>query len=78
MDRTFSVEIDSRVESSGCTQQVQSCLTIITLAGSIHLGLRQNDKRCAGIVPLELDLVAFEEGFLRDRIVELGNHKHLD
>ena len=78
MNRPFFVQGDSGVKSTSGTHYVQCGLTIVTLAGLIHLGLCKNNQGCTELIPLELDFVAFIERLLRDRSVELGDVEDLD
>lgn len=73
VDRSFFIEVDSRVESTVRAQQVHGCFAVIALPGLVDLGLRQDDECGACIVPLELDLVTLEEVLLRDGCGEVGD-----
>ena len=70
-------KINSRVEASICTEQVQRRLAIVALAGLVDLGLSQYNQACAFIVPLQLNLVALEEVLLRHGGIEIWNIEDL-
>src|SRR6186713_558083 len=71
-------KIDSRIESTISTEKVQSHLAIVVLVGFVNLRLRQHEKACARVVPLELDLVGLVESLLRDRRVKIWHVEDFD
>jgi hypothetical protein len=63
-------KVDPRVKATIGAEQVHSRLAIIALACLVNFGLRQHNEAGSVVVPLELNLVAFEEVLLRGRAVE--------
>jgi len=78
MNWSFLIQSYPRIESTICAQHIQCSLSVVTLACLVYLRLCENDQGCAELIPFELDFVAFEEGFLRDRASELRNIECLD
>lgn len=72
-------EIDPRIEASIYTEQIQRCLAIVVaFPGLVDLGLSQHNQTCTFIVPLQLDLVAFEKVLLRHGGIEIWDIEDLD
>jgi hypothetical protein len=70
VNRTFLVESHASVKGTVGAKQVQSSFSVITLARFVDICLGQDEQRRAAIVPLELNLVAFEESLLRYGVME--------
>lgn len=73
MNGAFFIEINSGVERAVRAQQIHCCFSIVALSGLVDLCLCQDDQVGAGIIPLELNLVALEEVLLRDGSGEIRN-----
>lgn len=78
MDGTLLVEGDASIEGSGSAEKIQGSFTIVTLTSAVNVGLGQDNQAGAVLVPLQLDLVTFEECLLRDGAVEERDVEDLD
>lgn len=67
VDRSFFIEVNSRVKSAVRAQEVQSCFSIVALSGFVDLRLCQDDQGGTRNIPFELNLVTLEKVLLRDR-----------
>lgn len=73
MDGTLLIELNPGVELAVCAQYVHVGLAVIALVRFVDLGRSQDNNASAILIPLELDLVSFEEVLLRDGGIEHGN-----
>ncbi len=64
-------QIDPRIKTTIGTEQIQGSLSVVALASLVDLCLRQHNQRTTVVVPLELDLITFEEVLLRHRSGEV-------
>lgn len=71
-------KVDPRVKGTSGAEQIESSFAVVTLAGLVDLGLRKDNQGCAGVVPLQLHLVALEEGLLGDGSAELRDTEYLN
>lgn len=70
-------QLNPRVEGAIGTQNVHVRLAVVALVGLVDLGLSKDNHARAQLVPLELDLVALEEGLLGHGTVELRDLENL-
>jgi hypothetical protein len=78
VDRTLLVQGHAGIESTGGAKEIQGSLAVVTLAWAINVSLCQNQNAGAKLVPLQLNLVSFEEGLLGDGVIEERNVEDLD
>ena len=78
VDRTLLVQRHASVQSAVGAQQVESRLSVVALARAVHVGLSQDQEAGSPLVPLQLDLVALEEGLLRDWVLKFGHLEDFD
>ena len=71
-------KVNPRIETSTCTEKIESRLSVIALAGLVDFCLGQDNQGGAGVIPLQLDFVTFEKILLRSRRGELGHIEKLD
>lgn len=78
MNWTLLVKSYPRIKSTTCAQHVECSLSVVTLACLVDLCLRKNNQGGTQLIPLQLDLVALEEGLLRYGAGELRDVENLD
>lgn len=71
-------QFHTRVKATVGAEQVQSSFSVVTLASPVNLSLCKHKQSGSMSVPLQLDLVTFEEALLRHRRTKLWHMEHFN